>query len=251
MDRVYVLRPEAAEDIADRWPSVRPRLRAFTVPVDPTAFAGLTAVDRRAERRMLTTSMGIPSNAKLVVFAGRLEGQKQPLAIPEIAAAMADAAHRGGANGHGPGPLEVHFLVAGTGGLEAALVERARRDAPGRVHLLGALSRQRLATVMAASDALVLPSAFEGLPNVVLESLACGTPVVASSSSGRTAEVLVDGATGLVAGPAPAEMADALRRVLSWNGRVRRACRDAVATYGPASVNEPIYAELRELATAT
>ena len=51
----------------------------------------------------------------------------------------------------------------------------------GRVHFLGSMPQKRLAGVYNAADVLVLASIREGLPNVVLEALACGTPVVATA----------------------------------------------------------------------
>jgi glycosyltransferase involved in cell wall biosynthesis len=50
---------------------------------------------------------------------------------------------------------------------------------------------------MAAADVVVLPSAYEGLPNVVLEAMRFRKPVVATSAPGTT-ELVVDGETGLL-----------------------------------------------------
>jgi glycosyltransferase involved in cell wall biosynthesis len=47
-----------------------------------------------------------------------------------------------------------------------------------RVHVLGQVSHDRLPLLMSAADAVVLPSEREGLANVWIEALACGTPLV-------------------------------------------------------------------------
>jgi len=77
--------------------------------------------------------------------------------------------------------LNAKVVIAGTGPLRATL-ERTlvKNRLHDRVTLLGSLSRTEIATWMNAADALVLPSRNEGCPNVVLEALCCGTPVVAS-----------------------------------------------------------------------
>ncbi len=77
------------------------------------------------------------------------------------------------------------LLIAGDGPQELILrrlVERLGLDA--RAHFLGAVPQDELCSYYNAADALVLASSREGMPNVVLEALACGTPVVATPVGG-------------------------------------------------------------------
>lgn len=77
------------------------------------------------------------------------------------------------------------LLIAGTGPEEhklRRLVERLGLVA--RVRFLGAVSQAELCSYYNAADALVLASSREGMPNVVLEAMACGTPVVATPVGG-------------------------------------------------------------------
>ena len=76
-----------------------------------------------------------------------------------------------------------------------ALVEKLQLQ--GRVRFLGALSHQQLANVYNAADALVLASSREGWANVLLEAMACGTPVVATAIWG-TPEVVRTAAAGVL-----------------------------------------------------
>ena len=64
-----------------------------------------------------------------------------------------------------------------------------------RVTFMGALGHDEVMLQLARADALVLASSHEGLPHVLIEALASGTPVVASRAGG-IAEVLTDGVDG-------------------------------------------------------
>jgi glycosyltransferase involved in cell wall biosynthesis len=66
-----------------------------------------------------------------------------------------------------------------------------------RVHFLGSVPHEKLATVYSAADALVLASSREGWANVLLEAMACGTPVVASRAWGNP-EIVADPAAGVL-----------------------------------------------------
>ena len=71
----------------------------------------------------------------------------------------------------------VTLLIAGDGPERAALeATAARLGLAGRVRLLGALPHAELPRIYGAADALVLASSREGWANVLLESMACGTP---------------------------------------------------------------------------
>lgn len=77
------------------------------------------------------------------------------------------------------------LLIAGDGPEEQRLRNLADQlDVSDRIHFLGAVAHTGLRDVYNSADALFLASSREGMPNVVLESLACGTPVVAAPFAG-------------------------------------------------------------------
>jgi len=90
-------------------------------------------------------------------------------------------------------------LVIVGDGPERGRLERlaASLNVADRVRFLGVLDQPQLAKVYRAMDALVLASSREGWANVLLEAMACGTPVVASAVWG-TPEVVADPAAGVL-----------------------------------------------------
>lgn len=93
---------------------------------------------------------------------------------------------------------EMTLCIAGDGEMLGALQNMARdQGVTNRVRFLGALDREALRDYMIAADALVLASSREGMANVLLESLACGTPVVATPLWG-TPEVVAAPEAGVL-----------------------------------------------------
>ena len=90
------------------------------------------------------------------------------------------------------------LLIAGEGPERAALLALAEKlGVSDRVRLLGSRPHAELAALYGAADAMVLSSSREGWANVLLESMACGTPVVASRIPGNP-EVVQEPEAGLV-----------------------------------------------------
>jgi glycosyltransferase involved in cell wall biosynthesis len=109
----------------------------------------------------------------------------------------------------------VRALIVGAGAERDALARRAAANGvEDRVRFLGERPQSELALLYAAVDALVLASSREGMPNVILEAMACGTPVVASAVGGIP-EIVTDEAAGrLVHERSAGAFATALRALL-------------------------------------
>jgi glycosyltransferase involved in cell wall biosynthesis len=120
----------------------------------------------------------------LVVSVARLDPQKNPLGLIRAFAA---------ALGHDP---RARLLLAGDGSLrEAARAEAASLGLADSVRLLGV--QPNVAELLAAADVFALFSSYEGNPMAVMEAMAAGLPVVATSVGG-VPEIVVDGETGLL-----------------------------------------------------
>lgn len=93
---------------------------------------------------------------------------------------------------------EFDLLIAGEGqeqtNLETLISSLGLQE---RVHMLGSISQEKLKEYYRSADVLVLASSREGLANVLLESIACGTPVVATKVGG-TPEVITSPDAGLL-----------------------------------------------------
>jgi glycosyltransferase involved in cell wall biosynthesis len=111
---------------------------------------------------------------------------------------------------------EVNLVIVGEGP-ERAGIERLARDhgVADRVRLLGRVPQDRLPEIYSAADLLLLVSTHEGWPNVLLESMACGTPVVVSPMDGIAGIVGASEAGRILADDTPSGLASAIRELLA------------------------------------
>jgi glycosyltransferase involved in cell wall biosynthesis len=176
-------------------------------------------LDDLAPRDELRAALGL--DGPTLVFAGRL-GPQKTLEVALEAVARVDG---------------VTLLLAGDGPERPALEARAHQlGLDTRARFLGPQSRARVLELFRAADASALSSAYENFPHGVVESLAVGTPVIATDVGG-VAEVLRDGENGLLVPPGdPGALADAVRRFFA-DERLRRrlaaAAAPSVAEYAP------------------
>jgi glycosyltransferase involved in cell wall biosynthesis len=105
------------------------------------------------------------------------------------------------------------LLLVGDGP-ERARLEALAAPLGNRVRFLGNRPHDELPSLLAAADTMVLPSEREGLANVWVESLACGTPLVISDVGGAR-EVLDRPAAGRLAAREPGAIAAAVREILA------------------------------------
>ncbi|WP_124728464.1 glycosyltransferase family 4 protein [Staphylospora marina] len=115
--------------------------------------------------------------------------------------------------------LGATLVLVGDGPLRASLERQARElGIAGNVKFMGRRPHEEIPDWISASDMVVLTSLSEGLPSILLESMGCGRPMVATDVGGIS-ELLVDGETGLLARPKdPEQIAECLRRMLTEEG---------------------------------
>jgi glycosyltransferase involved in cell wall biosynthesis len=109
---------------------------------------------------------------------------------------------------------ELDLVIIGDGPERAALGSLVRESGVSdRVTFAGAMPQEDLRHYYGAADALVLASSREGWANVLLESMACGTPVIASNVGGTPEVVAAPEAGLMMAERTPEALADAVRRL--------------------------------------
>jgi glycosyltransferase involved in cell wall biosynthesis len=142
------------------------KVRTVRNGCDPSVFH---LADRSAARAQLA----IDDKVELVLFVGRLDTEK---GIVELLEAFASLASR---RPH----LRLAYVGDGPGGeqLRSKAKHLALED---RIILIGACPSQKVAQWLAAANVLALPSYNEGYPNVVIEALSCGRPVIATTVGG-------------------------------------------------------------------
>lgn len=201
-DKVIAVSQVVAEGLTEWLPSVKPKLVIIpnAVPIPSP--------------EMLSLWKEVKTKTPVILFVGRLHQAKgldilfhclTLLQVPEYKMKIV-----------GEGNLRTQ--------LEALATELGIRE---RIEFLG--FRSDVQSLMLNADCLVLPSRWEGMPMVVLEAMALGTPVIASRVGG-IAEVIEDGKTGWLVQPEhPEELANVLSCVLSKPERSFEVVTNALA----------------------
>ncbi len=162
------------------------------------------------------TRLGLDRAEPVLLFVGNLLPVK---GLEILVEACAGLARQG---------IPFHGHLIGQGPLKSS-VERHIRDSglEGRMTLHGSLPQEQLADWYRAASVLALSSHSEGVPNVLLEAAACGTPFVASRVGGIP-EIAHLGVSRLVPPGDPLSLAAALEQFLTADGRRPVAERPSV-----------------------
>jgi len=166
----------------------------------------------------LKASLGIPREALVILAAGRLSKEKGHRDLVSAAAGLRNA-HPS---------LEFRLLILGEGPERQTLEMTASRLGVGG-HLLLPGLQSNIRPYYAMADVFVLPSHSEGSPNVLLEAMAAGLPIVATAVGGSV-ELVADGETALLGNARdPESLCSAMERLLSDPGLADRLAANAQA----------------------
>ncbi|HYS74051.1 MAG TPA: glycosyltransferase family 4 protein [Thermoplasmata archaeon] len=218
VDRTIVLDSVTERELRTVHPNAASRIVRGTGGVDLQKFQ----IRPREEAREVLGLKNLPT----VAYVGRLETEKN------VELLIRALRHISGAQ----------LLIAGGGSRLSALQTEAAGNPA--IHFLGPVPYEVIPFVLNATDVVALPSLRESMPAICLESLACGTPVVATPV-GAVPDVIQDGITGFLSDTNEAAFASKLALALGCSGSVRTACRASVLRFGWDRVAQQVLAIYR------
>lgn len=165
--RIVADSQSTADDILERYPSSRDRLRVVYPGVDPIFSPG-------TEDQINRTRLELGCPRGYILFVGTIEPRKNLTMLIDAWEALRQ--------GHPDAPDLV--LVGAYGWRSKKLLTRIRRLASaGGLHYLERADRNRLVRIYQAATAFVLPSLYEGFGLPAAEAMACGVPTIVTNTS--------------------------------------------------------------------
>jgi glycosyltransferase involved in cell wall biosynthesis len=194
---------QGVADFAEKSMGLR-RNKLFVIPnaVEGDRFAKVVPADLKP--------LGIPENCRVMISIGRLERQKGFDLLIDAVTKLSKI------------PEDLRFLIVGDGP-DAANLKLLVRNKRLDQHVCFAGRREDVPQLLAASNVFILPSRWEGMPNVVLEAMAAGLCVITTDVEGIP-ELIQDGVNGIVVPvESAARLAKAIEFVLANTGFAREA----------------------------
>jgi D-inositol-3-phosphate glycosyltransferase len=239
VDQIVAPSPSERENIIHFYSAPRSKISVIPCGVNLERFA---PQDRRAARARLNLSQ----TAEVALFVGRFAPLK---AVDALIQAMAELR---------PGHPGLQLLLVGGDGPQdpsaVALQQLASQlGLQDQIRFAGRVDQEALPHYYSAADLLALPSHYESFGLVVLEALACGTPVVATAV-GIAANIVREGINGArIAAPLPQAIAQAIERLLRIPIDQRPAVaqvQSSVKSFGWSTVARSLaalYGQMRQL----
>ncbi len=230
-DYIYSCNSNSLEFYQQRYPNLSDRISLLKNTFDEDVFYPISWEKRDRQRYDLTKKLDVSEDTRFVLFAGRLHPQKDPLLLIRSIKALDEP--------------NIHLLMAGEGELTARIREEIiSLGLEQRVTMLGIVQQKELSDLHRACNALVLTSAFEGLPLVVLEALACGTPIV-TTEAGDTPSLLRDDSGVVCRSRTPECIASALRKVVMHpESYPVFSCVKSAQPYAASTVVNQVYSQM-------
>jgi len=185
------------------------------------------------ERGRFREALGIPADAKLLLFLGRLSEKKSPqLLLQAFARVVASETQ-------GQPPLHLAFVGPDEAGMLARLKKAAASIVPaGRVHFSPPLADLAKWQAYRDADIFVLPSQNENFGNTAAEAVAAGTPVIVSDQCGVAP--LLDGIAGFVVKHGESSLTNGIQELLNNQTLYDRLQAGCASAFGALSWDQPI-----------
>ena len=159
-------------------------------------------------------------NVRQLVYLGRITREKGLFeAVTAIKLLVSDL-----------GVNDIQFVIAGSGSARADLLSQIEVMELGKhVRIIEPLYGKEKVRFLQQADVFLFPSYHEGLPYSILESLAAGTPVIASNVGGIP-DAVIDGIHGLLIEPRdPRQIVEAIRKLVSNDDLVRTMSQNCLS----------------------
>lgn len=234
MSTTYTVNGNTLRLYKDRYPMFSKNVYFLPTWVDESVFS---VGDKSRSRAEMSDKLGLKSDGPWILFAGRLQKQKNPQLLIQTFCAVR--------NKHPAARL----LIVGEGNLMGEVVALVNAlNLADAVDFLGFQTQSDLAKLYQAADLLLLTSAFEGMPRCVLEALGCGLPVV-TTDVGEVRLVVRPGKNGEIVEKHEADaISDAVTKVLQHQEIYGSAnCLNGVEQYRPKRVLASVYDRIAEL----
>lgn len=219
VDKVIAVDEKTKEFYTQKFPKVANKVEVIPVSVDTTIFKPM-------DKNLLRKKYNFNKDDKIVMFIGRHNKEKRiELLIDAIELVKKEIPNcKLVLIGNGP---EKNSLMSRTEGLDYIIY-------------LDTIEHSLIPELLNCADIFALCSAFEGMPNVILESLACGVPVV-STDVGDLKKVVVDGQNGFIVRRATVdEVSEYLTKLLNKNKITKEQCIQSVVKYSHEQIGEDI-----------
>jgi UDP-glucose:(heptosyl)LPS alpha-1,3-glucosyltransferase len=201
--KIIAVSREVERDVLEHYGVPAERITVLYNGVDLERFQPSV---RRRFGRVVREQWHIPGHARVVLFAGSGFRRK---GLDRLLAAWAR-----------PEMRDVYLLVVGDDGALERYRQTGKKIAGARVIFAG--RQEAIERFYGAADVVALPSLQEAFGNVVLESLACGVPVVVARAAGAAELLKGDAARGIVEDPdCPEALAAQILAQLEWAAAAR------------------------------
>ncbi len=233
--QIFCVNQSTVEYVKQRNP--KKDCRFIPTTYDETKFFPPTKEERTQLREQWAEQYNLSTNTIWVIFAGRLEHQKNPLlAVRTIAELLTKTKN-------------IQLLIAGDGSLKSEILKTASElNLKNIIHFLGSLNSDQMAELYKAGDIFLVSSRFEGMPLSVLEALACGLPVV-STSVGEIPNLIQKHQNGeIAAAHSSYDLASALINVIHQTDEYsKQTCAKTVEVYKSDAAMKRLYFELERI----
>ncbi len=222
---------ESVKLYQQRYPMITERVSFIKNTVDDQIFYPLSPEEKQEKKAALARKLKLSKDTQFILFAGRLHPQKDPILLVRAIPTLAD--------------LNVHLLIAGDGELASEVrLEIERLGLSKRVSMFGSITQTNLAELHQIASVFVLSSAYEGMPLVVLEALACGTPIV-TTKCGETPKLLLSDCGVVCSERTPSAITEGIRQIiLSPDNYSMESCVRATQPYSARHVIGKIYSDM-------